>query len=166
MPRRKRTRKEAVPAETTEMDAVTLRKLSECGTRAGLEQCLHHLSGAGWLSKKLDSAAVTCKKLTKAVSDHANATTPYGPVLQFMDLGLPKLARWAFVPPLALLYYMAQISAAFGEMMLSVATPGKPLRIIIYIDEICPGNPLRPEKARTLQAIYWAVAGWPQRVLR
>ena len=40
------------------------------------------------------------------------------------------------------------------------------MRIIIYIDELCPGTPFRPEKSRTLQAIYWAFADWPQHVLQ
>ena len=39
-------------------------------------------------------------------------------------------------------------------------------RIVLYIDEICPGNPLRPEKSRTLQAIYWAFIDWPQWILQ
>ena len=40
------------------------------------------------------------------------------------------------------------------------------MRVIIYIDELCPGNPFRPEKSRTLQAIYWAIADWPQFLLQ
>ena len=40
------------------------------------------------------------------------------------------------------------------------------MRIVLYIDEICPGNPLRPEKSRTLQAIYWAIIEWPAWMLQ
>ena len=38
--------------------------------------------------------------------------------------------------------------------------------MIIYIDEICPGNPLRPDKSRTLQAVYWAINEWPTWLLQ
>ena len=41
-----------------------------------------------------------------------------------------------------------------------------PLRLILYIDEINPGNPLRPDKARTTQAIYDCFADWPQWALQ
>jgi len=46
------------------------------------------------------------------------------------------------------------------------ATPkDRPLRVVIYIDEINPGSPLRPEKSRTLQAVYWCFADWPEWLL-
>ena len=169
MPRRKRKRTDAAPAPATphvEVDALTLRKLSECGTRVGLTQCMEHLADAGLLAKHVEAKSVTAKKIGAAVADHATASTPYGPVLQTMELPIPRLRRWAYIHPLALLYHLARISSAFGEMMQSVNVTGRPLRIIVYIDEICPGNPLRPEKARTLQAIYWAIADWPQWVLQ
>ena len=49
--------------------------------------------------------------------------------------------------------------------MRGCCTPGVPLRIVICIDECQPGNPLRPEKSRMLQCIYWAIADWPQWLL-
>ena len=33
--------------------------------------------------------------------------------------------------------------------------------IVIYIDEVCPGNPLRPGNGRRLQCVYWFVRQWP-----
>ena len=41
-----------------------------------------------------------------------------------------------------------------------------PLRLILYIDEVNPGNPLRPDKGRGTQAIYWCFADWPQWALQ
>jgi hypothetical protein len=66
---------------------------------------------------------------------------------------------------LALLYYLSTISAAFSNIMATSGVPGQPFNLIIYIDEICPGNPLRPEKSRTLQSIYWCLSEWPQWLL-
>ena len=74
--------------------------------------------------------------------------------------------KWDFVHPLAMLYYLATVGSQFFALMKSCITPGVPLRIILYIDEVCPGNPLRPEKSRTLQAIYWAFVEWPQWLLQ
>ena len=101
-----------------------------------------------------------------AVTEHNKAETPYGFVIQEMELGLPRLPRWSFCHPKALVYYLSTICAAFGSLMESCSIAGVPMRIIIYIDELCPGNPLRTEKSRTLQAIYWAFADWPQHVLQ
>jgi len=67
---------------------------------------------------------------------------------------------------MALIYYLSTISTWFADIMTTSNIAGKPMRIIIYIDEICPGNPLRPDKSRTLQAIYWAFADWPQWLLQ
>jgi len=146
----------------------TLRYLSQCGTRTGLSNALVHLSDAGWLRPNvmqgLQSGAR--RKLSRAMSDHANVSTPYGTVIQQMRLPLRKLPLWDYAHPLALLYHLATISTAFGDLMAESVVPGVPMRVVIYIDEICPGNPLRPDKARTLQAIYWCLADWPQWVLQ
>ena len=89
-------------------------------------------------------------------------STPYGTVVASMALPIAELPEWKYCNPLALLHYLCTISVQFAQMMQSCSTVGVPLKLIIYIDEICPGNPLRMDKARTLQAIYWAFADWPQ----
>ena len=166
MPRRKRkaSSSSAAPA----LDADTLRKLSECGTRTGLNDALEHLAAANWLkpsvAKQLEGD--TKRKIERAVQDHAKTDTPYGTVLQHMALPSLVLPQWAYIHPLALIFHLCLISSAFAEMMRDCVNPGRPVRVVIYVDEICPGNPLRPEKSRTLQAIYWALADWPQWVLQ
>ena len=96
----------------------------------------------------------------------ANFNTPYGKVIQRMDLPLEALKQWEYVHPMALVYYLGTISRPFFDVMKTCSTPGIPMKLIIYIDEVCPGNPLRPEKSRTLQAIYWAFVDWPQWMLQ
>ena len=141
-------------------------KLVQCGTKTGLVTAISLLNDAGWLKPVVVNShtASTRQRLTNAVKKHAVAPTPYGPVVQQMTLPLDALPQWSFVHPMAFLYHMTSISAAFADVMRSVAVG--PLRLIVYIDEISPGNPLRPEKSRTLQAIYWAFADWPQHVLQ
>ena len=136
----------------------TPRYLSQCGTRTGLSNALVHLSEAGWLRPNVMKGLIHSgarRKLSRAMSDHANVSTPYGTVIQQMRLPLRKLPLWDYAHPLALMYHLAKISTAFGDLMAESVVPGVPMRVVIYIDEICPGNPLRPDKARTLQAIYW-----------
>ena len=79
---------------------------------------------------------------------------------------LSNLRVWRYCHPMALIYYLSTLGSAFGNLMEACSRGGLPMRLIIYIDELCPGNPLRPEKSRTLQAIYWAFADWPQHVLQ
>ena len=148
--------------------AEVLRRLSHCGTKTGMSHALSHLSDAGWLRPAVMKTMVSGvrRKITSAVSDHADAQTPYGTVVQRMAMPLQKLRQWDYIHPMALLYYLSIISFAFALMLADSAVPGIPMRLIIYIDEICPGNPLRPDKARTLQAIYWCCADWPQWVLQ
>lgn len=150
-------------------DAHVFRQLAQCMNKSDLTTALHALHTAGWLTHKVDKLKTGRRvkaAITAAVAEHTNANTPYGTVLQHMTLPLPKLPKWQFAHPLALLYYISQISSEMGDMMAHAATDGSPEEIVIYVDEICPGNPFRPERARTLHAIYWAFIGWPQHVLQ
>ena len=159
------------PASTTDIvitDDALHRRLIECGaSKTGLVATVQALSEAGWLTPAALARTRTKsvrRRLQTAVSSHASATTPYGRVVQRMQL--PGMPYWEFVHPLALLAYWGRISEAFFDVMDRCVVPGRPLTLIIYIDEVCPGNPLRPEKSRTLQAIYWAFAEWPQWLLQ
>ena len=123
---------------------------------------------AGWLHDDVVAAHTSSikRRLDTAQTEHATADTPYGPVCQEMDLEVVGFRLWRYCHLLAYMYYLSKISTSFADLMMSSNTDGTPNRLIIYIDEVCPGNPLRPEKSRTLQAIYWAFAEWPQHVLQ
>ena len=111
--------------------------------------------------------ASTRRRLSKAQQQHGRTNTPSGTVIQRMPLpiGEEKPMQWLYAHPVALIHHMCSLSACFRGVMADVAVEGQPLGIIIYIDEICPGNPLRPEKSRTLQAIYWCFKDWPDWLL-
>ena len=157
------------PASAMSTDEAALhRHLVQCGTKTGLVSVLTALMDAGWMKADVISQKTHAIKgrLTKAQRAHADKITPYGPVCQVMDLGIPELNSWRYCHPLALLWYLSTISASFADVMFKSNVDGMPFHVILYIDEICPGNPLRPEKSRTLQAIYWAFSEWPQHVLQ
>ena len=150
------------------LDDCNLRQLVLGGTKIGLMTTIEKLSGAGLLKPGVLNANSSAlrQRLDTAQRSHSIAKTPYGTVLQSMPLPLKALPHWEFIHPLALLHYLSTLSVAFGNIMERCGTPGRSFRLILYIDEICPGNPLRPEKSRTLQAIYWALADWPQWLLQ
>ena len=73
------------------------------------------------------------------------ATTPYGVVLQYMDLTVEgKLYRWPFLDPFATLWYSCQICPGYA-LMLRDSLAGTVGGIVIYADEVTPGNVLRPD---------------------
>ena len=165
MPARKR------PASELTGDAEDLAlfgRLADVGNKTGLIDAITQLNNAGWLKNERRNmhGRRLRSRLRAAAKNHANQDTPYGPVVQHMPLPLEKLQKWDNTHPLALLCYLSTLSTAFGDLMHAVYTRGKPFNLIIYIDEIAPGNPLRPEKSRTLQAIYWALLEWPAWLLQ
>ena len=152
------------------LDSNVARSLVATGsTKRATTEILKKLSQAGMLNGIVideTNERSLKRKLTEAASGHSNVNTPYGPIVQFMELGIPGCEHLEFVNPFAFLYYLSAISAGFAEMMKSICVPGRPLRIIIYADGLEPGNPFRHDLARHLMSIYWCIADWPQYVLQ
>ena len=157
----------AAPKESVLHDVELHQELTQCGNDAQLAKVLGTLSERGWLKGEVVAGKTRSiqRKLDGASKIHGNMKTPYGTVVQQMDLPVRSLPKWKFAHPMALLFYLCLLSAPFADVM-EHTSPGQPLRIVIYIDEICPGNPLRPEKSRTLQSVYWCCADWPDWLLQ
>ena len=43
---------------------------------------------------------------------------------------------------------------------------GRAMKIVIFVDEARPGNPLRPDLGRATQSLYWCFTDWPEWLLR
>ena len=106
--------------------------------------------------------------------------TPYGPLLKYLDLhyeeaGTPQ--QIVFVCPRAFLYlactespaFAALLSKCVGVPILGEAWPsddvfagGRSGRIVIYADEVRPGNIHRPETARLYLGTYWTLMEFPE----
>ena len=137
-------------------------------TRAGLADNLAILRDRGLLKEDLlenVSRSNLRRKINKAMEDHAATETPYGRVVQKINLG-GEVGWWEYIHPLAFLHHLTAISAALGSLLSSLVQPGEPLRIIIYCDACDPGNPLRPEATRKLMCIYWTFIDFPQYILQ
>jgi hypothetical protein len=144
------------------------RQLVQCSTGTALVQAFTVLDGHGGLNPTIKfKPRQLAKELTRAKQMHSNAPTPYGPVAQEMDLPSEKLPKWEYCNPLALLWYQASLSVPFFNLMQDTINLARDrtLNLIVYIDELCPGTPLRHDKGRTMHAIYYAFAEWPEWVL-
>ena len=165
----------AVPSQPRQkrnipFDSTVCRELvAHSKTKTSLLSTLQTLGSAGLLKGHdgdADSAGALKRTLADANTMHADTLTPYGPIVQKIELGHSKLQTWEYINPFAYLYYLSSISSAFAEMMRSVCVDGRPLRIVVYADGLVPGNPFRPEASRKLCCIYWCIVDWPQHVLQ
>ena len=153
---------QAPPAKKSRIDATVARELTACSkqTKTALIHTLQKLNIVGALEH-----GATKRELRKATEHHAKQETPYGRVVEKIELDVPGMKYLDIVNPFAFLWYLCHISVHFADLMYKCCISGNPLRLVIYADEMCPGNPFRPEKSRTLQCIYWAFADWPAHVL-
>ena len=144
--------------------------LQECSsknvTRTGLAQSLMVLHDKGLLKDDVlttSSASGTKGSINQAMEAHAKQDTEYGPIVQTMPLQSKQMPVWEFIHPMAFVWYLCKVSKHFRDVMLAGA--GKVMEIIIYIDACDPANPLRPERTRKLECIYWAFKHWPAYLL-
>ena len=112
----------------------------------------------------------------KRLRDDRNATclqhTPYGILHQ--TLALPSVdggqISLDFQAPLPMLYVAASESEPFKRLLLdlsstSPSTPQRPWRIMVYFDEVTPGNQLSSANRRKSQCVYWTIAEFGDSVL-
>ena len=155
---------------TPQLDSEVGRELVRHGlTKLSMAKTLCTLSKRGMLKDFEGDVSLNSMKrqLTAASRDHAYTHTPYGPLVQSLDLGIDaQLSKWEYLNPFAWLYHLSAMSASFADIMRNICVDGRPLRIVIYADGLVPGNPFRPEKSRNLMCIYWCIADWPQWLLQ
>ena len=141
---------------------------SSCVTRTGLAKVLTTLSQQKLLN--FDPAVTEetlAKQITAAVDEAGTTVTPYGTVVQHLDLGVKGCSAWPYIHPLALLWFLSTISAGFGSLMKSMieGAAGRCLNILLYDDGFMLGNPLRPDKGRHMNGMYWIILDLPGNLL-
>ena len=95
----------------------------------------------------------------------ATQDSPFGRLIQECVIG-KKCINVPFIHPLALLCIACQRSAAFADMMTTLLdVHGDRINIIIYSDEVTPGQALAARNARKFEAIYWSIEEFPGVVL-
>ena len=107
---------------------------------------------------KTSTLKVYASRQLQAVLD---CETPYGTVGKKMTIGEGDAALEVdYICPFALLNRLSIMSDTFGPF-LRECLQGRRGTIGFYMDEVVPRNQLRPEKARTYQAIYWSLLQFP-----
>ena len=76
--------------------------------------------------------------------DRLHAETPFGPIGKVLRVGEEAVP---YICPLALLWTMASASEGFG-MFLLACLGGAAGDFILYLDDVRPGNCLRPDPGR------------------
>ena len=135
-------------------------------TKSGLAEALRRMHAHGVLTTSIGEGtqAAVRNRLAQPLTDLRAAQSPYGPLIRPLpDFGSSTVE---VVNPHAYLYHLAKVSDEFGDLLLDASVGGtKEVRIVLYMDSICPGNPLRPDKSRTTECLYWTIVDFPDHVL-
>ena len=135
------------------------------GTQSGAAKVLRLLETQGFLDHGLlgDASERSLRRdvATGIAEVAASAVTPYGPVVVPMRLHGVDID---FVNPFAYIYFLCD---KYRNVFVLLCPGGAAtLRtIVLYIDEVRPGNPFRPDKSRTTQCIYWVFSDLPDRFI-
>lgn len=132
-------------------------------TKSGLARILQTLNNRGYLKDPLVNAPSLRshrRSIQTAVeSDGLKEWTPYGFVIQEFDLGVDTVH---YINPFSLLHHLCVKFGLFYELLCTTIDQSRNrLRILIYVDEINPGDPLHPDPQRMLQAVYWTFCDFP-----
>ena len=136
---------------------------SSRGSKASVARILQTLNRKGMLRDEELGGRDELRQVRIAAEMHGRARTPYGPVVQTLDV--PGIGPWEYVHPFAFLHYMSTISEKFANM-LSDALGKAPLftcSLVFYGGEMTPGNPLRSDVGRQLWNFYYTfleLPGW------
>ena len=115
-------------------------------------------------SEKLPDVA-TRDAIRDSRDQHVSLDTPYGKVHQLIDIGGGVSTEVQH--PLAMLHTVCAQSESFSSLIARTfdkfpCSPARPWQLIIYTDEVAPGNQLAYKHARKTWAWYWSVVQFEQ----
>ena len=108
--------------------------------------------------------ATSARSLRRARDNTVDTNTPYGKLHQKVTI---KDAELEVQAPLPMLHHLCETSACFSKLMqaLPQCSPTSPLQLVIYADEVLPGNPLAVTQERKLWCFYWTILEFGSAVL-
>ena len=142
-PQRKRARCENVSLSLTELVSARVP--------------LHQLLAASEGPSNIHAAQAIQKRASRGLHAETKLDGPYGTLVKDMHIGSLVIQ---YLCPVALLHRLGCMTANFGNAI-SACDPQQIRKLCLYIDEVVPGNPFRPGKARAFQAVYWTLLGLP-----
>ena len=113
--------------------------------------------------KKNEIPEATSKRsLTRTRDSDCKQNTPYGQLRQTLSVETlnGRAATLEIQHPLAMLYHACATSACWArkfDLLAQSSSPTSPLNIIMYCDEVSPGNPLAITQDRKFWCFYWSI---------
>ena len=151
----------AVDSQSRKRQAISA--LVPQASRSSLIRTLQTLQEHGMLHEDLQASSSSHGRSIDSSRHNLafNTGTPYGQLVREMPL-MNDDSLW-YLDPFALLSHVCTVSPMFFGMLRSIVdvAAGTPLRLILYLDGINPGNPLAPDPQKLLQAVYWSFLDFP-----
>ena len=99
---------------------------------------------------------------TSSVEYFSFTQTPYGLLTKILHVrgtsGEPLDIKYCC--PFSWLHHIC-LKCELMLHLLVAALQGSPGNVVVYVDATTPGNPLRPDKGRTVNRIFWSIAEFP-----
>lgn len=151
--------------------ALMVRRISN-KQRINVQKCKQLLGQSARLN--FNSVQAVCKAfgievpcLRECIKKDLDLHTPVGPLIVQVPLTLPgtkwrktQIIKWSVANPLALLYVACTSSSQFSKFLKLWLVDSKN-SLLLYSDEVIPGNVLRPDGRRKAQCIYASFRGLP-----
>ena len=114
--------------------------------------------------KEPPPAAVTPRSQRRARDTLIDERTPFGPLHRVVRLSSGMEVE--VQDPAPMLHKCGE-SAGLAALLARAQASGHPppWRVVLYADEVCPGNPLGYVGARKTWAVYWSVLEFGQAAL-
>jgi hypothetical protein len=101
--------------------------------------------------------------LASAVNFNLNEHTPYGPLLINAPVHLTDgtTGSMLFVNPLAMVWKLFKQGGSYAELLLQLfetkpSSPEQPYKLVVYADEVTPGNVLAHQNQRKIWIMYFS----------
>lgn len=127
-------------------------------SQAALAEILSAVKEAGEVPEATSRSTVKRRR-----QEAIDIETPYGPVISSMELDAldGSKVRLPFCNPAAWLHYCSRNCHRMQQLLDGAsATPNNikaPWQLILYLDEVSPGNALKVHNRRKLQCVYWSI---------
>ena len=96
------------------------------------------------------------KKLRQELATDLLSDGPCGPIMRSLTLQIDgKEWKWRYLCPVALLNRLCTLQPRFGDLIQEGPS------LACYMDEVKPGNVLRPDPSRSVACFYWTLKNLP-----
>jgi hypothetical protein len=105
-------------------------------------------------------AHISRPTLKRARDKETAVTTRFGPTLSAFKIGGAEIH---YLHPASFLQHCVDECQPFADFFkhvldsLPLSSPTSPLQLVVYSDEVSPGNQLKHDNRRKLQTIYWSI---------